>query len=317
MPELVVGVDGSPAAQRALERAVRTARRTGARVRAVTTWSLPGSLSLPGLLDPPPALVAAREEAEFAAMLLLEDAVRRAAADGVVVDELVVEGQPAVVLSRLSLRAATVLLGARDGGRLGSLLASAAPQVLRHAACPVVLVPDVADASPEGRVVVGWDGSPGAWDALLWALDVARREDRGVTVVHAAGEPVPRSRWRRPAAVVPRWQDDVRAAVDPADLPRLVLHEAAGEPVEVLAQVAGPADLLVLGGRQAGPAGGPVLGDTAAACLAAPWCAVALVRPPSRPEPGPVPHQGLESSPSSSGLPGPQSAVTYSAGILG
>lgn len=336
MPELVVGVDGSPAAQRALEQAVRSACRTGARVRAVTTWSLPGSLSLHGLLAPDPALVAAREEAEFTAMLLLEDAVRRATADGAPpagVEELVVEGQPAPVLARLSLRASTVLLGAREGGRLGSILASAVPQVLRHAAAPVVLVPDHAISDPaisdpangeQGRVVVGWDGSPGAWEALLWGLGVARAEDRALLVVHAAAAPGRRSRWRRAPAAGPCWQDDVRAALAPEDRSRLSLEERWGRPEEVLAQAVRPSDLLVLGGPEPRRADGALLGMTAGACLAAPRCAVALVRPAAQDaspatcaEEDAPPHQGLEGSPSSSARPGAQSALTYSAGILG
>jgi nucleotide-binding universal stress UspA family protein len=64
-------------------------------------------------------------------------------------------------------------------------LGSVSEQVVRHAACPVAVIPEEPAASPpDSPVVVGVDGSPNSVAALQWALDEARFRRVPLRAVH-------------------------------------------------------------------------------------------------------------------------------------
>lgn len=124
------------------------------------------------------------------------------------------------------------------------------------------------------RVVVGFDGSPGALVAVSWAAGEARL--RGAELVA----------W----TVLDRQESRHVADSVAAKTPRRSLEESAGGyPVTVrhgygdaaaeLVAACGDADLLVVGSRGRGSLEGLVLGSVSRACLAHAPCPVVVVRP--------------------------------------
>ena len=130
---VVVGVDGSEGAQRALEWAADEARLRGARLRAVCVWSYLDQAG--GSFDP--------SYGEDDARRLLDGAVDSVAgAAGIDVERLTVNDLPARGLLDSAADADLVVVGARGmGGFQGLLLGSVSQQVVQHAPCPVVIVP--------------------------------------------------------------------------------------------------------------------------------------------------------------------------------
>jgi nucleotide-binding universal stress UspA family protein len=144
MPGIVVGVDGSPNSERALNWAMKQAVAVGAPLTVIAVHEVPKSYwgGIPvvgpadaGLLD---NLRKAAEEMTQRAAGRLGDAapatVTIHAVNGFVVKELVDASQDADL----------IVLGARDAGGHGFarlLVGSVSSEVLQHSACPVVIVP--------------------------------------------------------------------------------------------------------------------------------------------------------------------------------
>jgi nucleotide-binding universal stress UspA family protein len=134
---LVVGADGSPASDRALEWALEEARRRGATVRVVTAF---GPVQHGGTLDEPAAARRAREAAE---RVQVEQVARVAHAyRDVVMTEEVVGGRPVERLVEAAREASLQVVGSHGAGRLQQLLVgSVAAGCIRAADCPVVVLP--------------------------------------------------------------------------------------------------------------------------------------------------------------------------------
>jgi nucleotide-binding universal stress UspA family protein len=142
MPEtqdvLVVGADGSPASDRALEWALDEARRRGGTVRVVTAF---GAVQHGGTLDEPTVARQAREAAE---RVQAEQLARVAGPyrDDVALAEEVVEGRPVERLVEAARHATLLVVGSHGYGRLQQLLVgSVAAGCIRAAGCPVVVLP--------------------------------------------------------------------------------------------------------------------------------------------------------------------------------
>jgi len=137
---MVVGVDGSEGARRALRFACEEARLRGASIRAVAVWHIsPGAYS--GGFAP---VIPDVDAFEAAARSALADAVEALgdAAEGLDVEQVVLEGQAADVLVEQSDGADLLVVGSRGlGGFRGLLLGSVGQQCAQHARCPVVIVP--------------------------------------------------------------------------------------------------------------------------------------------------------------------------------
>lgn len=138
---IVVGVDGSEGASKALEWAIAEARLRTAPLRIVSAWHVPmGAYGAPGFAPAvsPPLRQSISEEAERVA----EDAVRRAKDAGLEqVAHLVREGQAAGILTEAATDAALLIVGTRGhGGFADLLLGSVSSQCAHHASCPVVIV---------------------------------------------------------------------------------------------------------------------------------------------------------------------------------
>jgi nucleotide-binding universal stress UspA family protein len=142
MPGMVVGVDGSPDSERALDWAMKHAAALRTPLTVLTVHPVPksywGHLPVTGPPDVP-ALEERRQAAEqttrAAASRLGEDApamVSVRAVSGFVVEELV----------EASRDADLVVVGARgSGGFTRLLMGSVSSQLVQHAACPVVILP--------------------------------------------------------------------------------------------------------------------------------------------------------------------------------
>ena len=132
---VVVGVDGSETARRALQWAADEAQRRGADLEIVHAWHPP--IQPLGLVLP--AVDRASSEANGKA--LLGAATSAVGSRPFIVEPVLVEGPPARSLLEVSAGAALLVVGSRGrGGFAGLLLGSASSQVLHHAPCPLVLV---------------------------------------------------------------------------------------------------------------------------------------------------------------------------------
>ncbi|HSP74528.1 MAG TPA: universal stress protein [Gaiellaceae bacterium] len=141
MKTIVVGIDGSAGSVRALEFALAEARLRGSKLKAVEVWHIPASVYSGGGLAP---VVTDPDEFEGFAKERLDEVLQSVAAqaEGVEVERIVREGQPAEVLVEAAEDAELLVVGSRGlGGFRGLLLGSVGQQCAHHARCPVVIVP--------------------------------------------------------------------------------------------------------------------------------------------------------------------------------
>ncbi len=130
---IVVGVDGSPHGQVALEWALDVAEVRRGAVVAVFSWQMP-FLAFPGAFD--------REELEKAAKdFLIETVTTIAPSPKVPLHPVVAEGDPAESLIAASEQADLLVVGTRGRSPFAGLMLGAVSQRCAAAApCPVVLV---------------------------------------------------------------------------------------------------------------------------------------------------------------------------------
>lgn len=294
MHEIVVGVDRSAAARRALDRALVEAQVSGCPLEVLNTWAPPvwtGGASEMGY----DLLVPVTDSQSVTTELvddLLAKALTRCESDAPVsVRAVAVNGDPGRELVDASREGPLVVLGGRGLGYFASaLLGSTTDYVLHHAQCPVMVVPETGPpAARFDRVVVGLDGSASAQSALRWGLDAAKRHGCPLVAVHAVSFPMlPGNR--------PLYSTEVQAAYETQavlDLEQEVAavtseHQDVQVSVQVVYQApaaglldtAGPDDLLVLGSRGRGGFASLVLGSVATQCAQHGRGVVVVVRVP-------------------------------------
>lgn len=272
---LVVGVDGSPGADRALRWAAAEARLWGAELTVVHCYPL--------LPDAGPWL----EEDERLAWRTVRDVTQRARHNLADVRwstavRWAPSGSWAHKLAAAAADADLLIVGSRGlGGFLQLLLGSVSHHVSIHAPTSVVVAKgsNALDV-PLGAVVVGVDGSPASLQTLRWGAREARRRGTALRAVHAYAVPAahvssPRGHSHEMAA---RTRDSTRtaarellaAAIDRAALPPDVdvLPEVlAGSPAGVLVGLTRSDELLVCGPRGLGTIGQVALGSVTDQCL--------------------------------------------------
>lgn len=141
MRRVVVGVDGSEHAARALARAVEEARLRRAVLDIVHAVPGPVMFADP-VLAPPPSPERLRE----AGAKLVEQALAGVNTEGLETTPVVAVGHTAKVLCDVAEDADLLVVGSRGyGGFRGLLVGSVTHQVVAHAPCPVLVV------VPEGR----------------------------------------------------------------------------------------------------------------------------------------------------------------------
>jgi nucleotide-binding universal stress UspA family protein len=136
---IVVGVDGSKNAQRALQWAIAEARRRKAQLDVVTAWQIPYTGNPPLLINTPPWAVSER-----AAANVLHREIADAHPDADSAPRLLaLPGNPASVLLEQSSDADLLVVGSRGLGAFKlAFLGSVASQLSHHAACSIVVIPD-------------------------------------------------------------------------------------------------------------------------------------------------------------------------------
>jgi nucleotide-binding universal stress UspA family protein len=142
-PVVVVGIDGSPGADAALEFAVDEARLRSAELRVVCAWEVPPMSYAGGFVVPD-----LEDGLERAAHATVKEALRRVqSSSDLRVEPHVVRGQAAEVLLRAADDADLLVVGSRGrGGFRSLLLGSVSHQVAHHAHRPVTIVPTPRDA---------------------------------------------------------------------------------------------------------------------------------------------------------------------------
>ena len=152
MTRIMVGVDGSAGSHRALEWAVAEALKWGASLLVVHAWRFGVSPSDPNAAE-------ATREIGRAAQHVVDHEVAYARENGVDADGVLVFTSPARALVDRSADADLLVVGSRGrGGVAATLLGSVSAACVRHARCPVVVVPDADRADVE----CGEDGTHGA-----------------------------------------------------------------------------------------------------------------------------------------------------------
>lgn len=270
---ILVGVDGSDPALRAVDWAAAEAARRGCGLLLVTAFAMPPAEA---------AFTLSEEEVRGSIDAVLDRArqrVRERQPD-VPVEEAAALDSPVKALLDRAGQAQMVVVGLRGrSGLPGMQVGSVAYRVAAHSPVPVVVV-GTAETGREPVVVAGDDGSPHGRRALAAAFDEASLWGGRVRVLRA---------WRpvvlpAPAVIGASEEQElerdlapVRAAHPDVPVEARVLEE---RPVAALAEAARGAALLVVGAR--GRHGFPrtALGSTAHGLLHCAPCPVMIVHTP-------------------------------------
>ncbi|MEH1099838.1 universal stress protein [Micromonospora sp. CPCC 205561] len=284
---VVVGVDGSESALRAVRLAAVEAARRRRPLRIVHGFIWP-LLHVP--VDAPaagPPGSGLRHQAEQ--LVEAASAEAEATAPGLRISGEIIDGEAAAVLLGEAPAAAMIVLGDRGlGGFSALVVGSVAVQVAAYADCPV-LVARGADRT-DGPVVVGVDGSETARLATEFAAEAASVRDAPLVALHA---------YRHPASTGPgdmrplvyddselRSEEERVVAEAVAGLPErwpdvpLLRETTRGRPATVLAEASRRAQLLVVGRHGRGELAGLLLGSVSQSLLHHADCPVAVVRAP-------------------------------------
>jgi nucleotide-binding universal stress UspA family protein len=137
MARIVVGIDASEHAQRALAWALAEATLRGAEVELVHAYPTPELIGMSMVLTLP-----SDEDLRAAAERVLDETLAAAGGAGSTAVTMTVQaGGAASVLTERAKGADLIVVGARGlGGFRGLLLGSVTQQVVAHAPCPVVVV---------------------------------------------------------------------------------------------------------------------------------------------------------------------------------
>lgn len=283
-PPVLVGVDGSEQALRAVRWAAAEAARREVPLRVVHGYSWPDTSHLSD--QTAAAQVRRMLLAQARSWLVEAQTIARSAAPGITVTADLRVSHPVELLVHESRVSSLVVVGSRGiGGFVELLLGAVATAITAKAECPVVVVRDV-EPRDTGPVVVGVDGSPLSDPALDFALDAARATGAELVAVHG------RFDVREDPARPPTSWESVRDGmvakhVDHAVAiyPDVVVHRVLvrDRPARALLDEAAGARLLVIGSRGRGGITGLLLGSTSQTLLHHAPCPVAVVRVPAPP----------------------------------
>lgn len=137
---IVVGIDGSDGAARALRFAAEEASLRGADLRIVAVWNVPAAYYAGEAMAPAMPIDHFGKSMQTTAERQVEECL--AGYPDLKTHLIVTEGTPAQVLVEKSERAEMLVVGSRGlGGFRGLMLGSVGQQCAHHANCPVVIVP--------------------------------------------------------------------------------------------------------------------------------------------------------------------------------
>lgn len=268
---VVAALDGSHRDTAVIDWAAAEARAVSVPLHLVHAVDLGTPLSAYGELLTSPDIV---DRVEREAMRVVTSAQERAttANPDLAVTTALPTGAPAGALLNASDDAQLLVVGsARKSRAERVVLGTTSLSVVAHAPCPVVLVPDDAKTSGDGRVVVGIDGSEHSQLAFRHALAAAALRGKVVTtvtswnvevengvVVTEPGSPEWETVDQRYRAMAERAIAVDRDAHPEIEVTVEVHH---GRAADTLVDVAQGADLLVVGSRGRGGFRGMLLGS--------------------------------------------------------
>ncbi len=292
---IVVGVDGSPAAEVAAMWAADEADRRRAALQLIQAYWIPVGYAGPGAMIPPNIFDDARRTAEasldHAKAIVLEHypdlEVRVSAA----------LTTPFAALRDASEHALLTVVGSHGTGVFTeTVLGSVALKIASRGPAPVVVLRTdphdrpAAPIRPDAAVMVGLDDSPQAEQALAFAFEEASMREVPLVAVHSWDDKlltgflhgsshevdhdaIDAERTRRLAEQLAGWSDrypDVAVS-------KLIVR---GSPAGALLRTTGQLTpcLLVVGSRGRGGFAGLLLGSTSTEVLAYASCPVAVVR---------------------------------------
>ncbi|WP_327036044.1 universal stress protein [Micromonospora ureilytica] len=284
---VVVGVDGSESALRAVRLAATEAAHRHRPLRVVHgfIWPLLHVPVSPAPDAPPGGGLRHRAEE------LVEAAVREAEATvpGLSISGEIIDGEATAVLVGESPTAALLVLGDRGlGGFSALVVGSVAVQVAAYADCPVLVARGT--QRPDEPVLVAVDGSDGSRRAADFAAETAVSLGVPLVALHAYRHPGSSG----PGDMQPLVYDEAKLhgeqermltgwltglTEDHRDL-RLTCRVVHGRPGSVLAEASRSAQLAVVGGRGRGEVTGLLLGSVSQSVLHHAQCPVVVVRAP-------------------------------------
>lgn len=250
----LIGVDGSENSRIALEWGIERASRTGANVELM-------HIADDSFLS---ESVAFLSEAQHAAEQML-DAQREYAASlgftGTITGKALV-GHPIHEIEEASRHADLVILGAHSGSKVaGSVFGTRAVKIAAVSHCPVAVVPDEVEGTPQPAVVVGVDGSSSAQLAINYAAKEASLRGVPLIAVYAWMPPLTPGLeylWSEELVSSQNAAAEEAIAIGTAGLasqyPDLEIRRkiVQAPPVAALLQVAEEADTIVVGSRGRG-----------------------------------------------------------------
>ncbi len=278
---VVVGVDGSPHSEAAIEWAVEYAREHR---RPLTLAHAAGSVARASTLVDP---AVTRKSLRMAGRQVTDRAlgiVRKLAPDLEVSVHMPLL-EPREMLLAASEHAYLMVLGTRGRGTLATfLLGSVSVGVSAHAACPTVVVRRT-EAAQHGNIVVGVDGTDASEPALEFAFDMASWTHRPLDVVHTWGGdgpyPALLSYEQRRELMDDRELEVAESLAGFAekypDVP-VAQFIVENDPAKALVIASEKAALVVVGSRGHGEAAAVLLGSVSRALVEHAHGSVAVVR---------------------------------------
>ena len=244
----IVGIDGSDAAVDALRWAVAHGVDRDAEITAIGAYHVPAIMAV---------FTAKRgfgvDELGLAATAAHDVDVAIEAAGDASVRTSVVDGQAQHVLVDASDEADLLVIGRTGSGELRHhLLGSVSQYCVTHSQSPVAVVPIGAAPSTTSSIVVGFDGSDHAAEAVRWALAFAGATARvrivaAIEVAPWVDEDMSRDRF---GVEIRHEEERIASALDVVDpdgrAERSIVLQG---PREALADAQEDADLVVVGTR--------------------------------------------------------------------
>jgi nucleotide-binding universal stress UspA family protein len=278
--EIVVGYDGSPHSRSALLWALDEASRTSASIELVHVDESPVLIPAARLVQYP----APQRDSHFIEVInsTLDHAVAAARKTQPLLDitARTVRAHASTALIDLSRQARLIVLGGSGHSAVAGLFGSVSTAVSAHARCPVVIVRG--EPAAGAPVVAGIDGSPPASTVLNFAAEQAFTRKVPLRVIRA-WPPVTGLWAETPMATdtvtdAEREPFDALIAVVRNAFPDLTVHADAtvAHPAAELTHASAHAQLVVVGTRGHGAAGGMLLGSVSQHLLRHSACPVVV-----------------------------------------